>query len=53
MASGTATSTHTGTASVPTPYTCAVWLSSGTDSRLPATTPAAQPASAGTATWSR
>ena len=52
MASGTATSTHTGTASAPTPYTCAVWLSSGTDSRLPATTPITQPANAGTATWS-
>src|SRR6516225_2420848 len=49
MASGTATSTHTGTASAPTPYTRAVWPSSGTDSRLPAT-PARQPASAGTAT---
>ena len=51
MASGTATSTQTGTASAPTPYTCAVWPSSGTDSRLPATTPITQPASAGTATW--
>src|SRR5215468_12402325 len=51
MASGTATSTHTGTASAPTPYTCAVWLSSGTDNRLPATTPMTQPRNAGTATW--
>src|SRR6516165_10712317 len=51
MASGTATSTHTGTASAPTPYTWAVWLSSGTDSRLPATTPITQPRNAGTATW--
>src|SRR6516225_8991938 len=50
MAAGTATSTHTGMASAPTPYTWAVWLSNGTDSRLPATTPARQPASAGTAT---
>src|SRR5215469_12392064 len=51
MANGTATSTHTGTASAPTPYTWAVWLSKGTDSRLPATTPATQPRNAGTATW--
>ena len=51
MASGTATSTHTGTASAPTPYTCAVWPSSGTASRFPATTPITQPANAGTATW--
>ncbi len=51
MASGTATSTQTGTASAPTPYTCAVWPSSGTDSRLPPITPSTQPASAGTATW--
>src|SRR3984893_9427458 len=51
MTSGTTTSTHTGTASVPTPYTCAVWPSSGTESRLPATTPATQPRKAGTATW--
>ena len=53
MTSGTATSTHTGTASAPTPYTCAVWPSNGTDSRLPTITPATQPASAGTATWIR
>src|SRR6516164_2435781 len=53
MASGTATSTHTGTASAPTPYTCAVWPSNGTDSRLPAATPARQPRNAGTATWIR
>ena len=52
MASGTATSTHTGMASAPTPYTCAVWLSNGTDSRLPATDADQQPTSAGTATWS-
>ncbi len=51
MASGTATSTHTGTASAPTPYTCAVWPSSGTDSRLPATAPITQPPNAGPATW--
>src|SRR5215468_2080832 len=51
MASGTTTSTHTGTASVPTPYACAVWPSSGRDSRLPTTTPATQPSNAGTATW--
>src|SRR6516165_10307899 len=51
MDSGTATSTHTGMASAPTPYTCAVWPSRGTDSRLPATTPATQPRNAGTATW--
>src|SRR5262252_6475651 len=53
MASGTATSTHTGTASAPTPYICAVWPSSGTDSRLPTTTPSTQPRNAGTATWIR
>ena len=53
MASGTARSTQNGTASAPTPYTCAVWPSSGTDSRLPTSTPATQPASAGTATWIR
>ncbi len=53
MASGTARSTQNGTASAPTPYTWAVWLSSGTDSRLPATAPSTQPASAGTATWIR
>ena len=51
MTSGTATSTHTGTASAPTPYTCAVWLSSGTESRLPPITPSTQPRKAGTATW--
>ncbi len=52
MVSGTTRSTHTGTASVPSPYTCAVWPSNGTDSRLPASTPATQPTKAGTATWS-
>ena len=36
---------------MPTPYTCAVWPSSGTDSRLPTSTPSTQPTSAGTATW--
>src|ERR1700720_4333046 len=51
MTSGTATSTHTGTASAPTPYTCAVWPSNGTASRLPPITPSTQPPSAGTATW--
>src|SRR6516225_10074474 len=53
MASGTATSTHTGTASAPSPYTWAVWPSRGTDSRLPTTTPTRQPRNAGTATWIR
>ena len=53
MARGTARSTQSGTASAPTPYTCAVWPSSGTDSRLPVTTPATTPARAGTATWIR
>src|SRR5215470_4348073 len=52
ITSGTATSTQGGTASAPTPYTCAVWLSSGTDSRLPTSTPATAPAAAGMATWS-
>ena len=53
IASGMATSTQGGTASVPTPYTRAVWLSSGRDSRLPASTPVRAPAVAGIATWSR
>ena len=53
MVSGTARSTQTGTASVPTPYTCAVWPSNGTDSRLPTSHAAVQPSTAGTATWSR
>jgi hypothetical protein len=51
MASGTARSTHPGTRSAPTPYTFAVWRSTGAASRFPSTTPARHPAIAGTMAW--
>ncbi|UXY20470.1 hypothetical protein N8I84_18395 [Streptomyces cynarae] len=51
-ASGTRTSTHSGTLSVPTWKTCAFTSSMGIASRFPTTTPTAQPTSAGISTSS-
>ena len=51
MPAGTARSTQTGTWRLPTPNAVAVLARSGIAMRLPRATPAAQPASAGTATW--
>ena len=47
---GATTDAHHGTCCRPTPYASADWCSTGIASRLPATNPATQPASAGTPT---